>query len=245
MTRVILSAVAGVALALGLCTAQAADLTKAPPPPAKVQFSCGVTTTCIGPYVGVDVSGLNANFTSFLPGASGPVGGGDMTLGVHGGFQYWNGQYFAAFDVQARASMAQNLNAVGGTFNDRWTFFQTVKAGANLAQFFNIPQTSAPANPSASGPVAGSGFTIPANLLSMLTSAYLQFGAAERFSKTGYFTGAGVQLLLSANWTADIDYKHIMWNGAQAGTTLQLDTEDVAEIGFSYHFGSGSGLLGL
>lgn len=229
--------VAGAILGATLSIASAADLPlKALSIPAS-KFSCGTTQTCIGPYAGIDFSGLNGNFTSFLPGASGAVSGGDMTLGVHGGFEYWNGTYFAAVEVGARYSMAQNLNAVGGLDQNRFTFLETVKLGANLAGVLGLAQSGAPANPSASGPVASSGFSVPANLLSMLTSAYIELGAAQRFSKTGTVTGAGVQLLLASNWTADIDYKHITWgSNTMAGPAVSLDTEDIATAGLSYHF---------
>lgn len=235
-----------IAAAMAMCaTATAADLQAVKAAPVAAKFDCGTTMTCIGPYVGIDFSGLNGNFTSLLPGASGNVSGGDMTAGAHGGFQYWNGKYFIAGEVQARASLAQNMSAVGGLNSDRWTFFETVKAGMNVAGLLGISGAGAQANPSASGPIASSGFTVPADFLNLLTSIYVQAGAAQRFNKTGTVTGAGMQFLLAANWTVDLDYKHISWASAAAGPALTLNTEDIAEIGFSYHFGSGTGFLGM
>jgi len=237
MKRLLFAAV----LAALSTAALAADLPalKVPAPTKTgLMFDCSVNSYCVGPTLGFHLTGLNSNLDVLGSGLSGSFGAGGMAIGAEGGFQLWNGSYFAAVTVGADYDMAQNTDVLGGSPLNKVLFMEKAKFGLNLASYFGFGSAaSAAPTPSAGGPL--SGFNIPAALINSMTSMYLVAGAAQRSGLgSGTLTGAGVQFLLASHVTAEAEYNHIDWSKAVNFGTIpgQLKTEDRLMAGGTYHF---------
>lgn len=212
--------------------AQAADLPVLPPLKAPLLPSTLCTTTsCSGFYVGVDLTGMGSNLDILGSGLNGSVFAGGMMIGGHAGYQLWNGAYFAAVEAGCAYDMMQNLNAIGGTPNNRFLCMEKVKAGAQLAGLFGVG-TGAQAVPS-QGPIP---INIPALLQNSLMSPFVVLGAAERYSRTGMVTGAGASFVLSSNISTTFEYNHINYNKGNVTPVATLNTEDLVRASIDYHF---------
>lgn len=220
------------ALLLASTSAYAADQTL---PKARALIAAPATlcttTMCTGFYAGVDLSGAGSNLDILGSGISGSVFAGGIQLGAHAGYQLWNGAYFAAVEAGCAYDMTQNLNALGGTPNNRFLCQEVVKAGAQLAGLFGIGG-GAQAVPS-QGPVP---INVPALLANSLMSPFVTIGAAERYSKTGMVTGAGASFVLSSNVSTTIEYRHISYNKGPINPMVTLDTENLVRASIDYHF---------
>ncbi len=224
-------ALASFCLVGALAVAQAADMPAKAPASSALMFDCSKNSYCVGPYVGARLTGLNSNLDILGSGLGGSFGAGGMAIGGNAGFQLWNGNYFAAIE----AAIDYDMTGPNG-FGSRLLATEGVKLGMNLAGFFGLQQGATPA-PSAGGPL--SGISIPATLMSSLTSPYISTGAAQRFDETGTYFGAGLQFLIASQITADADYKHVMYDKsvmANGVTPAVLDKEDRLTIGLNYHF---------
>lgn len=190
------------------------------PPPAE---PCTVTQ-CSGLYVGVDLTGINSNLDILGSGLAGSFGAGGQMLGVHGGYQLWNGTYFAAVEAGCAYNLTQNFNAVGSDPSNKFLCTELIKGGFALSGLFGIGSGAA-ATPS-QGPVP---INIPAALLNSLTSPYFIVGAAQRFSKNGFVSGAGAEFVLAQGINVGAEYLHINYN-AQVNPIVTLDTENLFRI---------------
>lgn len=196
----------------------------------RVASPCTVAA-CSGFYVGVDAAGLNSNLDIIGSGLAGSIGAGGMQLGVHAGYQAWNGPWFGAVEVGASYDMLKNIPAVGGSVSNRFLTTELVKVGGMLGALFGAPQP-AQAAPS-QGPVP---INVPSALANSLVSPYMILGAAQRFSKTGFVSGAGMQFVVSQNVNASVDYLHIQYNHPQVTPLETLDTENIMRASINYHF---------
>lgn len=190
------------------------------PPPAD---PCTVTQ-CSGLYVGVDLTGINSNLDILGSGIAGSFGAGGQMLGIHGGYQLWNGTWFAAAEVGCAYNLTQNFNALGTDPSNKFLCTELIKGGFALSGLFGIGSGAA-ATPS-QGPVP---INIPAALLNSLTSPYFIVGAAQRFSKNGFVSGAGAEFVLAQGINVGAEYLHINYN-AQVNPVLTLDTENLFRI---------------
>src|SRR5947209_18566166 len=84
-------------LALGTVPAIAADLPVATKAPAYVP-TCTVAN-CTGFYIGGHIEGEGSNADIIGSGINGSIFAGGAGLGIHAGYQLWNGQFFAAGEV--------------------------------------------------------------------------------------------------------------------------------------------------
>lgn len=232
------------AMCFGAMTASAADLMPVAPMPVKASglapfanFDCSTASYCVGPTIGVHMTGLNSKVDVLGGGLNGSLGAGGMAGGVEVGFQAWNGNYFIAGTIGADIDFNRSTNIAGDTPLSGTLVMEKLKVGMNLAGAFGLNQASvsSPA-PSASGPL--SNLLLPTDFLKSMTSMYLVIGSAQRSHiGSGMLTGAGMQVLLAANVTAEAEYNHIDWSKAVNFGSIPGDvkTEDRVMAGLTYH----------
>lgn len=220
------------ALSLLATPAFAADLPVkalvAPPVP-----NCDITR-CSGFYVGLNVTGVGTNLDLIGGGLGGSVNANGTLLGGHVGYQAWNGQWFGAVEAGCAYDLTQKVDAIGGTNSNRFLCTEVVKAGGLLGSLLGTGW----GNPAPAAPSQGAlPFNIPATLSSALVSPYVTLGAAQRFGKSGFVSGAGAQFIISANWNIGLEYMHIRYNRQQVTEFQELDTENLIRMSVNYHFG--------
>jgi opacity protein-like surface antigen len=186
-------------LALLSTSAMAADLAvKATPLPA-ARMPCAAGD-CSGWYAGFGILGDGTNVDIVGNGINGSVFAAGGALKVQGGYQLWNGAWFAAIDGSlgyefSRAS-SSNLPIVNN-FGSKFIGTELIKLGYN---FFPSSQ-SALTTPSQS-PIQ---LVSPANLMAASTP-YLTFGGMQRRGKNEWVSGAGIQTIIAAGWSSDVKY---------------------------------------
>lgn len=194
---------------------------------AAVQQNDCVQASCSGPYLGANLINDGANFDVIGSGLQGLASNG-MMFGAQAGYQFWNGQWFAA--IEGDAELTLSLNAPSNTgvgFHNSYLLAGQVKIGYSLAQLFG-GATTGTAAPS-----------LPAQLQNALMSPYIAVGICDRPWGAGFCTGAGVQALLAQNWTLDAEYLHVNYNNAAVDSNTTEQTENLFLIGVSRHFGFG------
>lgn len=144
---------------------------------------------CTGWIIGANIIGTGSNLDILGSGVNGSVFAGGGLIGVDGGFQFWNGKYFAG----ALASIDLDANMNGKAQNGRYLAMGLFQAGIGLTGVFASDPTT--------GPVG-----IPSQIASALLSPYLQFGVAERARGTAWVSGAGAEFGLSKTWVLRLDY---------------------------------------
>jgi len=195
--------VAGAALAvLAPMAAHAADLpVKAPagfyldaPAPTRC-----TPQNCSGWYAGFGILGDGSNADVIGNGINGSVFSTGGALKLQGGYQLWNGAWFAA--IEAGIAYEFTTNASAGAIQNgggsRFIGTELVKLGYNF-----FPSTAA------ASPVAGQSpvpLTVPANLLASSTP-YMTFGGMQRRGISEWVNGVGVQTVIAAGWATDVKY---------------------------------------
>jgi opacity protein-like surface antigen len=195
--------------------ASAADL---PPFPAKAPaaaFACAAGS-CSGWYGGFGVLGEGSNVDIVGNGINGSVFSTGGVIKVQGGYQLWNGAFFAALDLSAGYEFTKNnstgapvANAIGRGF----VGLETVKLGYN---FFPSTATAVVAPSQSSVPLI-----VPANLLAS-TTPYFRFGGMQRHGQTMWVNGAGLQTVISAGWTSDVSYLYAPAQGSLPATNVVM-----------------------
>lgn len=209
------------ALALFSTSAFAADIsTKAPLPAARVACAAG---DCSGWYGGFGILGDGTNVDIVGNGVNGSVFSAGGAIQVHGGYQLWNGSWFAA--IEGGAGYEFTRGAATGlpiTNNGGSKFIGTelVKLGYN---FFPSAQ-SAQVVPSQS-PVA---LISPANFFAA-TTPYLVFGGMQRRGKNLWVNGAGAETIISAGWTSSLQYLYAPSQNGDPATNVVM-------LGLNKHF---------
>src|SRR5216683_896550 len=198
----ILAAVVGLA---GAAPAFAADLpVKATPPP---YMSVCTIQQCTGFYLGGHVEGEGSNADILGSGINGSIFAGGAGLGLHAGYQLWNGNFFAAGEIGGTYD-AGGRSLIGDVANVKpYSVDYLAKFGIGLQGFFN----SGPATPS-QGPVG-----IFQNLNAALISPYGLVGGRTRNFGTGLVTGAGAEYTLGGGWNAYAEYLHVNYNRTTDG----------------------------
>jgi hypothetical protein len=170
-------------LALGNA-AIAADLpVKATP---SLLGSCLAGGNCSGAYATFGLSN-NANLGGVL------TGGADNGMGLNfgGGYQYWQGQVIAGFEVTG----GYQFGTAGSTGTATSTQF--IKLGYN---FFPAQQSAAPAP--AQNPFVG---FVPANLLANSTPAVIAGGCLGHGIEKGC-VGLEIDSVIAAGWSTAFQY---------------------------------------
>ena len=191
------------AIALLATTAFAADLpAQTIPFPTKAPASGCTTTNCSGWELGVTLMGVGENLNVLGNGLQGSLFAGGGGLGLNAGYQFWNGQYYFAFE--GFGTYDPTNNAAGG----KYLFGTMLQVGMGLQGLLGAP--AAPTTPSQS-PVA---LTVPAQLASALASPFLEVGPRWRPWGTGWASGAGFDFVLASGWNAKIAYDYAQYKGA-------------------------------
>jgi hypothetical protein len=177
----------------------AADLSvKAPPLPVAALCSAGA---CSGWYAGFGVLGDGSNADIVGNGINGSVFSTGGAIKAQGGYQFWNGSWFAALDLSVGYEFTTNNSAGIPVANNgngsKFIGLETIKLGYN---FFPSAQT-AQVTPSQS-PIP---LIVPANLLAS-TTPYFRFGGMQRRGISEWVNGVGAEMVIAAGWTSDASY---------------------------------------
>src|SRR5947209_20038042 len=122
-------------LALGTVPAIAADLPVATKAPAYVP-TCTVAN-CTGFYIGGHVEGEGSNADIVGSGINGSIFAGGAGLGLHGGYQLWNGNFFVAGELGGTYDVG-GTSVIGSLANVQpWSVEYLAKVGYGLQGFFN------------------------------------------------------------------------------------------------------------
>lgn len=189
------------ACAAALCSpAFAADVPFPVKSPLKVT-NCA-PGACSGWYVGFGILGDGSNVDIVANGVNGSVFSTGGVLKVQGGYQFWNGSWFAALDASVGYEYTTSVSAnapVVGSAGSRVVGTELVKLGYNF-----FPSTASAITPPAQSPVP---MTVPANLLASSTP-YFTFGGMQRRGRNEWVSGVGVQTVIAAGWSTDLKYLH-------------------------------------
>jgi outer membrane immunogenic protein len=219
----ILAAVLGFA---GAGPAIAADMpTKAAPAP---YMSVCTVTNCTGFYAGGHVEGEGSNADILGSGINGSIFANGAGLGLHAGYQLWNGNFFAAGEVGGTYDVGSRT-VIGDIANvSPWSFEYLAKFGIGLQNLFN----SGPPTPS-QGPVS-----VIQNLNAALVSPYAIVGGRTRNFGTGLVTGAGMEYTLGGGWNAYAEYLHVNYNQTDTSgvVPVTIGTENVVRAGINRKF---------
>ncbi len=193
----------------------AADLAvKAVPLPA-ARMPCAAGD-CSGWYAGFGILGDGTNVDIVGNGINGSVFAAGGAIKVQGGYQLWNGSWFAAIDgsLGYEFSRASSSNLpVTNNFGSKFIGTELIKLGYN---FFPSSQ-SAVVSPSQS-PIA---LVSPANLFAASTP-YLTFGGMQRRGKNEWVSGAGVQTIIAAGWSSDVKYLYAPSQDGNPATNIVM-----------------------
>ncbi len=219
----IIAAVIGLA---GSAPAIAADLPVKAPAAAAVPV-CSVTS-CSGFYIGGHIEGEGSNADILGSGINGSIFAGGAGLGLHAGYQLWNGNFFAAGEIGGTYDIG-GRTVIGDIANvSPWSVEYLGKFGIGLQGLFN---SGAP-TPS-QGPV-----NIIQNLNAALISPYAIVGGRTRNFGSGLVTGAGAEYTIGNGWNAYAEYLHVNYNdtAAPVGVSVSIGTENVVRAGINRKF---------
>jgi hypothetical protein len=184
------------ALATSLSTAAfAADLpTKAP---AYVATPC-VPGNCSGWYADFGIMGDGTNADIIGGGLNNSIfqTGGAILAG--GGYQLWNAAWFAAIEANAGYEFSQgNIPLTNQGKTSKFVGQELIKLGYN---FFPtaVPATTTPSQ----SPVPIS----TASSILAATTPYLAFGGMQRRGQNLWVNGAGVETVVAAGWSSQVEY---------------------------------------
>lgn len=196
------------AFALFASGAYAADLpVKAP---AFVATPC-VPGNCSGWYANFGIMGDGTNANIIGGGLDNSIfqTGGAVLVG--GGYQLWNAAWFAAIEINGGYEFSQNNGALIQQGGSKFVGQELIKLGYN---FFPSSQTAS--TTPAQSPVP---LIAPANLLAA-TTPYLAFGGMQRRGVNEWVNGAGVETVISAGWSSQVEYLYAPSQMGQPATQV-------------------------
>jgi hypothetical protein len=204
-------------------TTRAADVLSPVKTPAPVTSLCTLSS-CSGWYVGAGLTGDGSNADIIGNGINQSVFSSGGILDVHGGYQLWNGTYFAAAEGSLGNEFTRNqrLSSIGA---QTLVGYEIVKLGVGLAGLLNPSSATAPTTPGQS-PVA---INVPASIANMLMSPYVTFGAMQRRGISQWVSGAGAEFVVASGWSLDIRYLYAPSQDALPSTNL-------VTLGLNRHF---------
>jgi hypothetical protein len=192
----------------------AADLAPILKAPAAVVPTCS-QLSCTGFDVGMEIYGIGGNAAILQNGIQNSVfaGGGDIGLNV--GWQYWDGKYFAGFDIDGMIESKNNMGVTGFAGNTGAAVgIVHFKLGGNLSQLI------------ANGPAP---ITVNGLLANTFMASYIDNCSAFRKGGTQYCAGAGQQFLLSPKLTLDVLYDY-------GAPTKNFNALQNVGLKIAYHF---------
>jgi hypothetical protein len=215
MKKILLATVA----VLAITPALAADLppmsTKAP---AMAVAPCTVMA-CSGFYLGGDITAAGTDLAVLSNGLNTVITSTGASFGLIGGYQYWNGNLFAA--VEVFANYAQNPPQFEGMgVQSHLLTGELVKVGGNLGGLFGANQAGTTPT---QGPIS---INIPGWTM---ISPFVVAGDVQRGHLNGVATGIGTEFIVSPGWNALVQYLHANYNGGQPATipAASAKTEDL------------------
>lgn len=223
------------ALALGLASPPVSAANLAPPPAnpfTKALSTPACTlTSCTGLFVGGSISQAGGNFDVIGTGLTG-LASNDFALGGQFGYEFWNGQIYAAVLVPVTYDTSINApTPLGQAFTDKLTWGVEGRLGYSLASLFGAAATGSTAP------------TLPQQLLASLMTPYVNIGEVRRHNQPALVSGAGVEALIATNWTLNADYLHYTYGqGGSAGSALpgavvSQTNDNEVRISINRHFG--------
>lgn len=193
-------------------------------PTLRVASSPCTLQQCSGFYVGVNIIGAGTNADILGNGINGSVFSGGGAIGLTGGYQLWNGNFFAAAEVFG--DYDAGVNPMGAS-KGRYIFGEMAKFGLGLNNVFSNQPTPS------QGPI-----TIPSALAGSLLSPYVQVGAVERPWGTAWATGAGADFTLGGGWNLDLSYIYANYQKTTATTPVivTIPNENLIKLGLNRKF---------
>jgi opacity protein-like surface antigen len=197
------------ALAMTALSAQAADLKiKAP---AYVAPTC-TATDCSGWYAGVNLQGLGSNLDILGSGINNSVFAAGGVLGVTAGYQFWNGQFFFAPEINGGINV--NPGGVSGAVGSHSLEGSVLlKAGVALTNVIGIGQPGTAGNGTPS-----QGINLAIIPGTTMLSPYGVIGDSFKAGENGWTGGAGTVFNLAKGWNLDVYYHRIQWGSTQTST---------------------------
>lgn len=189
--------------AFGLLAATAALASDLSLPVKAIPFTSATLCTpssCSGWYAGFGILGDGSNADIVGSGINGSVFSSGGAIKVQGGYQLWNGAYFAAIEGGAGYEFTTNASAgvpVVEKGGSKFIGTELVKLGYNF-----FPQAGAAVTTPSQSPVP---MTTAASLLAASTP-YFVFGGMQRRGVSEWVNGAGVQMIVAAGWSTDVKY---------------------------------------
>lgn len=177
--------------------------------------SC-IAGACSGWYAGFGIMGDGSNVDVVANGINGSVFSTGGVLKVQGGYQFWNGSWFAALDASVGYEYTTNVSPnlpVSNPLTSRIVATELVKLGYNF-----FPSAAAAVTVPAQSPVP---LTVPANLLASSTP-YVTFGGMQRRGKNEWVSGVGVQTVIAAGWSTDVKYLHAPSQQGEPATSIVM-----------------------
>jgi opacity protein-like surface antigen len=197
--------------------AYAVDLTKAPP----IAKATCTLTSCVGVFIGGSIANDGGNLDVIGTGLQGVAN--NQSLGSQFGLEYFRNNIYAAGLIHVNYDMALNTGGLGIT--DKVSFGVCGRLGYSLASFFGAGATGQAAP------------TLPQQLAASLMTPYVNICEDRRHGQPAIGTGAGVEALVSQNWTANADYLHYTFNqGGNAGGVVPLTQKDENAVMFSINY---------
>jgi hypothetical protein len=211
-------------LLLAGASANAADLPTWPVKAPLVSGTPCVPGNCSGWYGGFGLTGTGTNADIIGVGLNGSVFAAGGAVDVHGGYQLWNGQYYAAIEGSVgyafQSPTSKGVSVTNNNFGNSFQGLELVKLGYN----FFPSQQQATTTPSQS-PVQ---LIVPANFLAT-TTPYLVFGGYQRKGLNEWVNGAGLTTVISSGWSSFAEY---LYAPPQQGE----NATQIVRIGLNKHF---------
>lgn len=218
-------------IVLALAPARAADLPiKAP---SWVPVSSGCTQLqCSGWYGGFNIMGVGSNMDILGSGINGSVFAGGGSIGLQGGYQFWNGDFFFAAEAFGDYTVNGNPVIAGTGSQPRYVFGQLAKFGGKLSALFGASTTPGTTTPTqGTTPIA-----IPSSLSAALISPYVQFGAVERPWGSGWATGAGAEFVIASGWNLDLSYLYVKYANPNLNLVQSEASENLIKLSLNRKF---------
>jgi hypothetical protein len=181
-------------------------------PPKAYANLCDITN-CTGFYIGGHVEGTGQ---SALP-LDISSGAG---IGLHAGYQLWNGSLFAAVEI---GGTYYTGTSPGDVYDPRWSFDYLAKVGYGLQGLFNT------------GAAAPSQGPVLQQLNAALISPYAIVGGRTRDRVNGFVSGLGAEYTIGRGWNAYAEYLHVNYHQTIAPGVV-IETENLVRAGINRKF---------
>lgn len=202
------SLITALALLASTALASAANLGLPVKAPVFATPLCNATS-CSGWYAGVSLQGIGSNLDILGSGINNSVFAAGGVIGGTGGFQFYNGTFFAAGELNGGVNV--NPGGVAGAVGTHSLEGNVlIKAGVGLSNIIGIGQ---PGTAGAGTPSQGLNLAIIPG--TTMISPYAAIGDSFKNGDNGWTSGFGTEFNLAQGWNLDIYYHRIQWSGTQ------------------------------